>query len=64
MNISVSLVLILGVAVVAAFKLRSLTGGGFILAALFGFYLASTDMAPSINQFMAALSNTFSGIGN
>lgn len=64
MSVTVSAVLILGIAVAAALKFRSLTAGGFILAALFGFYLASTDAAPSVNQFVTAITDAIGGIGN
>lgn len=64
MTVTLSAVLILGIAVAAALKFRSLTVGGFILAALFGFYLASTDAAPSVNQFVGAITDAAAGLGN
>ncbi|WP_301124744.1 hypothetical protein [Streptomyces cacaoi] len=64
MTVTLSAVLILGVAVAAALKFRSLTAGGFILAALFGFYLASTGAAPAVNQFVTAITDAAANIGN
>ncbi|MGY1437151.1 hypothetical protein [Streptomyces reniochalinae] len=64
MTVTLSAVVLLGVGVAAALKFKSLSLGGLVLAGLFGFYLASTDAADSINQFTAAVSNALGSIGN
>jgi len=64
MTVTVSTVLILAAAGAVALKTRSVSFGMFILAALFGFTLASTDAAPSITQFMTACGDALEGIGN
>lgn len=55
MTVTLPLVLILAAIVAALLKFRAVGFGAAILVALFGFYLASTDVADSINQFMTAL---------
>ncbi|MFW6695248.1 hypothetical protein [Streptomyces sp. MAR4 CNX-425] len=63
MSVSFSLVLLLGVAVLAALKMRSVTVGAAVVAALFGFYLAGTDAAPTVNQLVVALADAARDIG-
>lgn len=63
MTVSLSVVLFLGIAVAVAIKLRSATVGAVILASLFGFYLASTDAAPAVNDTVASLANALADIG-
>ncbi|MDT3396158.1 hypothetical protein RKE29_05800 [Streptomyces sp. B1866] len=64
MTVTVSLVLVLGIALAAAIKTRSIAVGGALLAALFGFYLASTTAAPDIQRTVTHLTDTLSSIGN
>lgn len=64
MSISVSIALLLGVALLVALKMRSLTGGGAVLAVLFGFYLASTDAAPAVNDILSNFANAIEDAGN
>ncbi|MEU7317996.1 hypothetical protein [Streptomyces sp. NPDC007083] len=64
MTLTVSVVLVLGVLVAVALKFRAIGVGAFILVALFGFSLSSTDAAPIISQFIGALSDVVAGIGN
>jgi hypothetical protein len=63
-TLTISLVLILGVLVAALLKFRAIGFGAFVLVALFGFYLANTGAADSINEFMTAVTNTTSHIGD
>ncbi|GAA2688549.1 hypothetical protein GCM10010400_61710 [Streptomyces aculeolatus] len=63
MTVSLSLVLILGVAVLAALKMRSVTLGAAVVAALFGFYVAGTDAAPTVNELVTALADAVRDIG-
>ncbi|ANP55043.1 flagellar biosynthesis protein FliQ [Streptomyces griseochromogenes] len=62
MAISVSVVLMLAIIVVVLIRGGSLKTGPAIVAALFGFFLASTGMAPSINRFMDSLAQTINQI--
>ncbi|AXK35889.1 hypothetical protein DVA86_27955 [Streptomyces armeniacus] len=64
MNISVSIALLLGVALLVALKMRSLTAGGAILAVLFGFYLASTDAAPAVHDLVNNFATAVEDAGN
>lgn len=64
MSISVSLALVLGVALLVAMKMRSLTAGGAVIAVLFGFYLASTDAAPSIHDLISNFTTALEDAGN
>lgn len=63
MKISVSVVLVLGVIVAVLLKGGSLRMSGVAAAGLFGFYLASTEAAPSVNELMATLSSALTDIG-
>lgn len=64
MTVTVSVVLILGAIVAGLLKFRAVGFGAFILVALFGFYLANTDAADSINQFVTAVGNAVGHSGN
>lgn len=64
MTLTVSAVLILGVFVAALLKFRALGAGAAALVALFGFFLAGTDAAGPINQFVDAFADVVAGIGN
>lgn len=55
MAISLSVVLLLAVVLVVMIKGKSIKGGPAIVAVLFGFFLASTGIAPTINRFMNSL---------
>ncbi|MCT2589200.1 hypothetical protein LHJ74_04505 [Streptomyces sp. N2-109] len=63
MTISVSVVLFLGIALAVVLKLRSATVGGAVIAALFGFYLASTDAAPAVHDAVASLATAIADMG-
>lgn len=55
MAISLSVVLLLAIVLVVLIRGGSLKGGPAVVAILFGFFLASTDIAPSVNRFMNSL---------
>lgn len=55
MTVTLPLVLILAAIVAALLKFKAVGFGAAVCVALFGFYLASTDAADSITQFMTAL---------
>ncbi|MEV6262147.1 hypothetical protein AB0M42_15530 [Streptomyces sp. NPDC051784] len=62
MAISLSVVLLLGIVLVVLIRGGSLKGGPAVVAMLFGFFLASTGMAPSINRFMNSIADTINQI--
>ncbi|GAA2089206.1 hypothetical protein GCM10009801_53370 [Streptomyces albiaxialis] len=62
MAISLSVVLLLAVILVMLIRNGSLKGGPAIVAVLFGFFLASTGMAPSINRFLSSLADSINSI--
>ncbi|MEU9362312.1 MULTISPECIES: hypothetical protein [unclassified Streptomyces] len=62
MAISLSVVLLLGIVMVVLIRGGSLKGGPAVVAMLFGFFLASTGMAPSINRFMNSIADTINQI--
>ncbi|GGO47343.1 hypothetical protein GCM10012287_19780 [Streptomyces daqingensis] len=57
MAISLSVVLLLAVILVVMIRGGSMKAGPAVVAVLFGFFLASTGMAPSINRFMNSLAD-------
>lgn len=62
MALSLSVVLLLGIVLVVLIRGKSIKPGPAIVAVLFGFFLASTGMAPSINRFFTSLANTINNI--
>ncbi|TKA13260.1 hypothetical protein [Actinacidiphila oryziradicis] len=62
MAISLSVVLLLAIVLAVLIRGKSLKAGPAIVAVLFGFFLASTGMAPSINRFLTSLANTINQI--
>ncbi|KIZ18923.1 hypothetical protein [Streptomyces natalensis] len=62
MALSLSVVLMLGIILVVLMRQKALKAGPAIVAILFGFFLASTGMAPSINRFLNSIANTINHI--
>ncbi|MGW1230251.1 hypothetical protein [Streptomyces sp. NPDC001478] len=62
MAISLSVVLLLAIILVVMIRSGSIKGGPAVVAVLFGFFLASTGMAPSINRFMNSIAETINQI--
>ena len=62
MVISLSVVLLLAIVLIVLIRGKSMKVGPAIVAALFGFFLASTDMAPAINRFLDSLADTINQI--
>ncbi|MCX4509067.1 MULTISPECIES: hypothetical protein [Streptomyces] len=62
MAISLSVVLLLAIILVVMIRSGSIKTGPAIVAALFGFFLASTGMAPSINNFLNSLADSINAI--
>ncbi|WP_369199986.1 hypothetical protein [Streptomyces sp. PU-14G] len=62
MAISLSVVVLLAVILVVMIRSKSIKPGPAIVAILFGFFLASTGMAPSINRFLNSIADTINQI--
>ncbi|MFG2370451.1 hypothetical protein ACGFY9_03095 [Streptomyces sp. NPDC048504] len=57
MALSISVVLVLGILVVVLIRGKTVKPGPAIVCVLFGFFLASTSMAPNINRFITSIAN-------
>ncbi|MFG2404058.1 hypothetical protein ACGFR8_06885 [Streptomyces brevispora] len=62
MAISLSVVLLLAVILVVLIRGGSIKAGPAVVAVLFGFFLASTGMAPSIQKFMDSIAQSINQI--
>ncbi|MEV7378413.1 hypothetical protein [Streptomyces lydicus] len=62
MALSLSVVLLLGIILIVLIRGKSIKAGPAMVAILFGFFLASTGMAPSINRFLNSLAETINHI--
>ena len=62
MAISLSVVLLFAVILVVMIRGGSIKPGPALVAALFGFFLASTDIAPTVNRFMNSLAEMINQI--
>ncbi|GAA0475252.1 hypothetical protein ACFQ2B_21330 [Streptomyces stramineus] len=62
MVFSLSGVLLLAIVMVVLMRSGSLKGGPAIVAILFGFFLASSGMAPSIQRFLDSIAETIGNI--
>ncbi|MEJ8654761.1 hypothetical protein WKI65_43685 [Streptomyces sp. MS1.AVA.3] len=62
MAISLSAILLLGIVLVVLHRGGKLRVGPGIAAALFGFFLASTGIAPAINRFLSAVAEAIGHI--
>ncbi|KNB49516.1 hypothetical protein [Streptomyces caatingaensis] len=62
MAISVSAVVLLAIILVVMIRGGKMKTGPAIVAALFGFFLASSGMAPSIHRFLNSIAQTINGI--
>jgi hypothetical protein len=60
--ISLSVVLLFAVILVVMIRGGSIKPGPALVAALFGFFLASTDIAPTVNRFMNSLAEMINQI--
>ncbi|MCC3770236.1 hypothetical protein [Streptomyces sp. UNOC14_S4] len=61
-TVSLSVVLLLAIVLVVMMRAGNIKGGPAIVAILFGFFLASTGMAPSIQKFLDSITQTISNI--
>ncbi len=64
MVLTLSAALLLGVLLALLLKHRTLGGGSALVAVLFGFFLASTGIAPTIRQVTANLADALTTIGH
>lgn len=64
MTVTVSLVLLLALGMGALLKGGHLRTGAAVVAVLFGFYLANTDAAPTINKTVTSIAEAVTDIGN
>ncbi|MFI0219084.1 hypothetical protein [Streptomyces lydicus] len=62
MDVRISVILVLGIVVIALIRGGSLKAGPAIVSILFGFFLASTTLAPTITKFVATIAKTVSSI--
>ncbi|MFF7789251.1 hypothetical protein [Streptomyces sp. NPDC007991] len=62
MAISLSVVLLLAIILVVLLRGGSIKAGPAIVAILFGFFLASTGMAPPIQRFLNSIAETINSI--
>lgn len=62
MVISLSAALLLAIVLFVMIRAKSIKVGPAIVAALFGFFLASTNMAPDINRFLNSVADTINSI--
>ncbi|MFI6682329.1 hypothetical protein [Streptomyces sp. NPDC050485] len=62
MAISLSVVLMLAIILVVLIRGGSIKAGPAIVAMLFGFFLASTGMAPSIQRFLNSIADSINQI--
>ncbi|GAA3234508.1 hypothetical protein MTQ10_05580 [Streptomyces sp. XM83C] len=62
MAISLSVVLLLAIILVVMIRAGSIKAGPAIVAILFGFFLASTGMAPSIQRFLDSIAQSINSI--
>ncbi|MFJ4921946.1 hypothetical protein [Streptomyces sp. NPDC088725] len=62
MALSLSVVVLLAIILVVLFRGGSIKPGPAVVAILFGFFLASTDIAPTVNNFLNSLAEMISKI--
>ncbi|MFI0940951.1 hypothetical protein [Streptomyces sp. NPDC021020] len=55
MVFSISALVVFGALLGLLLRYRALTAGAAVVALLFGFYLARSSAAPTVDQFMSAL---------
>lgn len=55
MSLNISIVLLLGIVLVVLIRGGSLKAGPAVVSVLFGFFLASTSMAPEINRLVSSV---------
>ncbi|MBV9023823.1 MAG: hypothetical protein JO362_08510 [Streptomycetaceae bacterium] len=64
MALTFSAVFLFGAALFFLLKHRTLGAGSAFVAVMFGFFLASTGIAPTVNHLTATLAQTLTTIGH
>lgn len=64
MTVTVSLVLLLALGLGALLKGGHLRTGAAVVTVLFGFYLAHTDAAPTVNDTVTSIADAITDIGH
>ncbi|WP_033820894.1 hypothetical protein [Kitasatospora sp. MBT63] len=62
MLFTVSAALLFGVALALMLRFKAVTAAGAVVAALFGFYLASTGIAPTVNHAITGLFHSLANL--
>ncbi|MFC5909497.1 hypothetical protein [Streptacidiphilus monticola] len=62
MLFTISAALLFGVILAIMLRFRAVTAGGATVAALFGFYLASTGLAPAVNHTVVSIFHALAGV--
>ncbi|MEV7417619.1 hypothetical protein [Streptomyces sp. NPDC089919] len=62
MAISLSVVVLLAIILVMMIRSKNIKGGPALVAVLFGFFLASSSVAPDVNRFLTSLADTIADI--
>ncbi len=62
MALSISLVLVFGILVIVMIRGKTVKAGPAVVCVLFGFFLASTSMAPDINRFVGSVADVIGQI--
>ncbi|WP_030249696.1 hypothetical protein [Streptomyces violens] len=62
MELSLSVVLLLAIILIVLLRNKTLKWGPALVAILFGFFLASTGIAPSVNRFFNSVADTINNI--
>ncbi|MEH6374585.1 hypothetical protein V7793_09640 [Streptomyces sp. KLMMK] len=63
MVLSVSAVVLLGTVLAVLLRTGYVRAGSALTATLFGFFLASTGIAPVINQILTSTASAFTNLG-
>ncbi|MEU3546810.1 hypothetical protein [Streptomyces longwoodensis] len=63
MTLTIPLVLLLAVVVVLLLRFKAVGAGAAVAVALFGFYLAHTEAADTVNQLVIAFTDAMPGVG-
>ncbi|WP_458244042.1 hypothetical protein [Streptomyces sp. MAI_2237] len=63
MVITIPLVLLLGIGALLLLRFKAVGFGAAVAVALFGFYLAGTGAAGTVNQLVTAVTGALAGIG-
>ncbi|MBB5117796.1 hypothetical protein AF335_04555 [Streptomyces eurocidicus] len=63
MTLTIPLILLLAVGVVLLLRFKAVGAGAAVAITLFGFYLAHTGAADTVNQLVTAVTDAMPGVG-